>query len=135
MFKIQNKTKRIDPIMIPESSKVDISKNKYKNFSITAFLKTVDSMYSKKALIPFLIMNKMDKENIVIMTLEEMSKEFQYPKTGLSSLLSEYKRKNFIKKIRNGKYMINPTIIYKGSKYERDNLEKKYNNINVGGGN
>ena len=39
---------------------------------------------------------------------------------------------DFLKKVRNGLYMVNPLVSYRGSKYERDKLIKEYNTVYKG---
>ncbi len=88
-------------------------------------------MSSKKAMIPMFLISIMDKNNKIMMTLDEISKIIDYPKTSLSVLFSELRKNEFMTKERNGVYMINPLISYKGSKYERDKLVKEYNLMKI----
>ncbi len=85
--------------------------------------------YTKKDLIPLMLIEAMDRENKIRMTLDEMAEIFDYPKTSLSTLFTKLKKRDFIQRVRNGEYMINPAISYKGSKPERDQLMEEYNSL------
>nr|WP_312213192.1 replication/maintenance protein RepL [Clostridioides sp.] len=95
------------------------------------YLKVVEKSYTKKNLIPLLLLNLMDKNNKIFMTLEELSKEFDYPKTTLSSNFSDLKKRDFLQRVKNGEYMINPSISYSGSKMDRRKLLDEYNSLKV----
>lgn len=117
-----------------ESRTVNIQeeKNKFLNISPKNYLKSMEKISTKKSLIPLTLINIMDKNNKIYMNLDEMSKLIEYPKTGLSVLFGEYKKIDFMIKVRTGVYMVNPLISYKGSKYERDKLLKEYNEYKDG---
>lgn len=112
-----------------ESRELFSQKGRYTNFSFKNFLKVIEGSYSKKDLIPILLLSLMDKNNKIYMTLDEMSDAFDYPKTTLSTNFSELKKKDFLQRVKNGEYMINPSISYKGSKMDRDSLLDEYNAI------
>ncbi len=112
-----------------ESKDLIQKKDKYSNFCFKNFIKVVENSYTKKDLIPLMLVECMDKENRIRMTLEEMSIKFDYPKTSLSTLFTKLKKRDFLKRVRNGEYMINPVISYKGSKPERNYLMEIYNSL------
>ncbi|MBS5787416.1 MAG: replication/maintenance protein RepL [Clostridioides difficile] len=114
-----------------ESRNITLEKNKYSNISLKNYLKVVEKSYTKKNLIPLLLLNLMDKNNKIFMTLEELSKEFDYPKTTLSSNFSDLKKRDFLQRVKNGEYMINPSISYSGSKMDRRKLLDEYNSLKV----
>jgi hypothetical protein len=118
-----------------ESSNVLFEKNKYSNLSIKNYLKVVEKSYTKKDLIPLMLLSLMDKNNKIYMTLDELSKEFDYPKTTLSTNFTELKKRDFLQRVKNGVYMINPSISYRGSKIDRDRLLDQYNGLKVKKGN
>ncbi|MBU5306233.1 replication/maintenance protein RepL [Clostridioides mangenotii] len=114
-----------------ESRNITLEKNKYSNISLKNYLKVVENSYTKKNLIPLMLLNLMDKNNKIFMTLEELSKEFDYPKTTLSSNFSDLKKRDFLQRVKNGEYMINPSISYSGSKMDRRKLLDEYNSLKV----
>lgn len=96
--------------------------NRDKNFTkiwIKNYIDVVQEDYSKIDLIPFLLIESMDKHNKIKSTLANLSKKFNYPKTKLSVAFKNLKSKDFLRKIQNGLYMINPNIAYKGTSEHR----------------
>lgn len=131
MFKIENTQRILNDIEETKSQQVTIRKKneRFLNISPSNFIKSVDKIYSKKALIPFRMIEMMDKSNKINARLEDLAKDLDYPKTSLSLAITEFRKGDFMKKERNGVYMINPLVSYRGSKYERDKLIKDYNKI------
>ncbi|WAW15689.1 replication/maintenance protein RepL [Peptostreptococcus equinus] len=129
MFVFNDINEKYDDISSTESRNIvrDKTNNKFLNVSPKNFLKSMENISSKKSMIPLQLVNIMDKDNKINHTLDELSEILSYPKTGLSVLFGEYKKYDFMIKIRNGVYMINPLVFYKGSKYERDKLLASYN--------
>ncbi len=102
------------------------------NISPNNYIRSLKDTSTKKAMIPMVLISLMDKNNKIYMTLDDLSIELYYPKTALSVLFGQYKKMDFLKKVRNGLYMVNPLVSYRGSKYERDKLIKEYNTVYKG---
>ena len=102
------------------------------NISPNNYIRSLKDTSTKKAMIPMVLISLMDKNNKIYMTLDDLSIELDYPKTALSVLFGQYKKMDFLKKVRNGLYMVNPLVSYMGSKYERDKLIKEYNTVYKG---
>ncbi|MDY4129395.1 replication/maintenance protein RepL [Peptostreptococcus porci] len=136
MFEIKENSRRKDNADFTESRVMDSRKSidRFINISPQNYIKALEDTMPKKSMIPIILISIMDRDNKINMTLDELSELIQYPKTGLSVIFGEYKRRDFLRKIRNGVYMINPLISYKGSKYERDKLVYSYNQIKNGNG-
>lgn len=136
MFEIKENSRRKDNADFTESRVMDSRKSidRFINISPQNYIKALENSMPKKSMIPIILISIMDRDNKINMTLDELSELLQYPKTGLSVIFGEYKRRDFLRKIRNGVYMINPLISYKGSKYERDKLVYSYNQIKNGNG-
>ncbi|MDD7183166.1 replication/maintenance protein RepL [Peptostreptococcus porci] len=136
MFEIKENSRRKDNADFTESRVMDSRKSidRFINISPQNYIKALENSMPKKSMIPIILISIMDRDNRINMTLDELSELLQYPKTGLSVIFGEYKRRDFLRKIRNGVYMINPLISYKGSKYERDKLVYSYNQIKNGNG-
>lgn len=136
MFEIKENSRRKDNADFTESRVMDSRKSidRFINISPQNYIKALEDTMPKKSMIPITLISIMDRDNKINMTLDELSELLQYPKTGLSVIFGEYKRRDFLRKIRNGVYMINPLISYKGSKYERDKLVYSYNQIKNGNG-
>ena len=103
--------------------------NKDKNFTkvwVSNYIDVVKEDSLKKDLIPFQLIDIMDKHNKLKFTLVDMSKKLNYPKSKLSVLLKELRGKDFLRRIRNGLYMINPNIAYKSTSENRTIALKEY---------
>ncbi|MDR0880913.1 MAG: replication/maintenance protein RepL [Clostridioides sp.] len=114
-----------------ESSEVFVKKDKYSNLCLENYVKVMEKIYTKKDMIPILLIEMMDRDNRIRMTLDELSEKLSYPKTSLSSYFGKLKKMDFIKRVRNGEYMINPSISYKGSRMDRESLLTEYIAVGV----
>ncbi len=131
VFEIYNSGKKVELNEYPESRNTGYKKesNRFLNISPKNYIKSISDLSTKKAIIPMLLIGMMDKDNKIMMTLDEISEIIEYPKTGLSNIFGDYKKNDFMIKVRNGVYMINPLVSYRGSKYERDKLYREYSEI------
>ena len=134
MFDLEHKPRKLNKDRYSESQLVNYKKEheRFINISPNNYIRSLKDTSTKKALIPMVLISLMDKNNKIFMTLDDLSLELDYPKTGLSVLFGQYKKMDFLKKIRNGLYMVNPLVSYRGSKYERDKLIKEYNSVDKG---
>lgn len=131
MLDLEHRPRKLDKSRYSESQMVNYKKEqeRFINISPNNFVRALEDVSSKKAMIPMTLISLMDKNNKLYMTLDDLSSKLDYPKTGLSALFSEYKKKDFLKKMRNGLYMINPLVSYRGSRYEREKLIEEYNKV------
>ncbi len=127
MFDLEHKPRKLNKDRYSESQLVNYKKEheRFINISPNNYIRSLKDTSTKKAMIPMVLISLMDKNNKIFMTLDDLSLELDYPKTGLSVLFGQYKKMDFLKKIRNGLYMVNPLVSYRGSKYERDKLIKE----------
>jgi len=134
MFDLEHKPRKLNNDRYSESQLVNYKKEheRFINISPNNYIRSLKDTSTKKAMIPMVLISLMDKNNKIFMTLDDLSLELDYPKTGLSVLFGQYKKMDFLKKIRNGLYMVNPLVSYRGSKYERDKLIKEYNSVDKG---
>lgn len=133
MFELNRHSRKIDQTEYTESRNVEYRKtsNKFLNVSPKNYVRAMDKISPKKSIIPMMLIGIMDKNNKIIMTLDELAEILDYPKTSLSVLFGEYRKNEFMLKVRNGVYMVNPLVAYKGSKYERDKLMEEYNEVRI----
>ena len=134
MFDLEHKPRKLNKDRYSESQLVNYKKEheRFINISPNNYIRSLKDTSTKKAIIPMVLISLMDKNNKIFMTLDDLSLELDYPKTGLSVLFGQYKKMDFLKKIRNGLYMVNPLVSYRGSKYERDKVIKEYNSVDKG---
>lgn len=84
----------------------------------------------KIKVVSFLLEN-MDYENKICMTLRQMSVKSKISIDTISKTVNALKKANFIKAINVGAYQINPDTIFKGSKNKRLNVLYQYQQIKV----
>ena len=134
MFDLEHKPRKLNNDRYSERQLANYKKEheRFINISPNNYIRSLKDTSTKKAMIPMVLISLMDKNNKIFMTLDDLSLELDYPKTGLSVLFGQYKKMDFLKKIRNGLYMVNPLVSYRGSKYERDKLIKEYNSVDKG---
>ena len=134
MFDLEHKPRKLNKDRYSESQMVNYNKEheRFINISPNNYIRSLKDTTTKKAMIPMVLISLMDKNNKIYMTLDDLSIELNYPKTALSVLFGQYKKMDFLKKVRNGLYMVNPLVSYRGSKYERDKLIKEYNTVYKG---
>lgn len=134
MFDLEHKPRKLNKDRYSESQMVNYNKEheRFINISPNNYIRSLKDTSTKKAMIPMVLISLMDKNNKIYMTLDDLSIELDYPKTALSVLFGQYKNMDFLKKVRNGLYMVNPLVSYRGSKYERDKLIKEYNTVYKG---
>lgn len=134
MFDLEHKPRKLNKDRYSESQMVNYNKEheRFINISPNNYIRSLKDTSTKKAMILMVLISLMDKNNKIYMTLDDLSIELDYPKTALSVLFGQYKKMDFLKKVRNGLYMVNPLVSYRGSKYERDKLIKEYNTVYKG---
>ena len=134
MFDLEHKPRKLNKDRYSESQMVNYNKEheRFINISPNNYIRSLKDTTTKKAMIPMVLISLMDKNNKIYMTLDDLSIELDYPKTALSVLFGQYKKMDFLKKVRNGLYMVNPLVSHRGSKYERDKLIKEYNTVYKG---
>jgi len=134
LFDLEHKPRKLNKDRYSESQMVNYNKEheRFINISPNNYIRSLKDTSTKKAMIPMVLISLMDKNNKIYMTLDDLSIELDYPKTALSVLFGQYKKMDFLKKVRNGLYMVNPLVSYRGSKYERDKLIKEYNTVYKG---
>src|SRR3712207_2954181 len=131
VFILENTERRLSDREDAKSQQVVLKKRgeRFLNISPQNFIKSMEDSFSKKSLIPFRLIEMMDKDNKIYARLDDLAKELNYPKTSLSLVITDFRKGDFMKKERNGVYMINPLVSYRGSKYERDKLILEYGRI------
>ncbi|MGE2624342.1 replication/maintenance protein RepL, partial [Escherichia coli] len=72
------------------------------------------------------IMQNINSDNLFLMTYDEMAKELSISKPTIVETMKALQSSNFLKKVRNGQYAINPDVIFKGNKTNRLNVLIQY---------
>jgi len=97
---------------------------------LSDLLNIIEIIGTKKLKIVKYILNKMNtKDNTVYFTQRGLSNELGISLQTINDTIKILVNSNFMKKIQNGVYQINPDIIIKGSTGKRVNLLIQYKNI------
>jgi len=97
---------------------------------LTDLLNIIEIIGTKKLKIVKYILNKMNtKDNTIYFTQRGLSKELGISLQTINDTIKILIETNFMKKVQNGVYQINPDIIIKGNSGKRVNLLIQYKNI------
>lgn len=78
------------------------------------------------AIFVYLISNMSTKDNIVNATFEEISKGANVAYKTVSRTMEQFRDCDFIRLIRRGKWMVNPSMFYRGKPWVHGKLRAKY---------
>lgn len=92
-------------------------------------LNQIEAVGNKKTSVMFYIIDNLDKENMFYMTQTEVSKELGIGRTTVNEAFKILENTNFLKKIRDGKYQVNPDSVFKGSISKRMRVMLDYNKV------
>jgi predicted transcriptional regulator len=122
---INNETGEIIETLVIEKN-IEQDFNFYKVW-LNDLLNVLEVVGNKKLKVIKWILNNIDpKTNRIVTTHEEIAKELGITRVVVSQTFKQLIDNNFIKKIRNGLYMVNPDIIIKGNSGKRQNLLIRY---------
>ncbi len=94
----------------------------------------LDLIGGKKLEILKYLLNKMSNvDNTIIARYDDIMQDLKVSRQTVSNTLKILREANFIKKVANGVYMVNPDIIIKGSGSKKDALMVKYIKIDEQG--
>ena len=93
------------------------------------FLSVLDIIESKQlAVFIHIVKNINQSSNQFNGTYKKIAKAVHVSEPTIAQIMNKLQEKNFIKKVQNGVWMVNPDILMKGNDYKRHNLLEKYNN-------
>lgn len=107
-------------------------KNRDKNFYkfwLDNLMPYMEENYTKKEILFFKLVKLMDRQNKINLTIKDMCKKVDLSDRFLRNELKELIRKDVIRKIKNGTYMLNPDVIYKSTTEHRAIALKEYYGI------
>ena len=87
---------------------------------------SLQALGNKKLIVALYLMSIRDKDNMIYKTYEEMRQDILISRGTIIETIKILENEDFIKKIRNGKYQINPNIIFKGDNKKRMNVMMTY---------
>lgn len=93
---------------------------------IRYIIHSIDLIGNKKTKLAFWIVDQVDKENKLTMTIEQIAKKSGYCYQTVHRTITALIESNFLIKINSGAYRINPDVMFKGGKTDRLNVLTKY---------
>lgn len=91
-------------------------------------LETLDMIGNKKIKVAMFIMNDLNSENQFIGTHRYIAEKTGVSLPTVTETMSVLQESNFLIKVRNGFYRVNPDILFKGGKQNRLNVLYRYTN-------
>jgi hypothetical protein len=97
---------------------------------LSHIISSLDLIGNQKIRFANFLLEQMDYENKVCLTLRQMSEKSKISLDTVRITIKTLKDSNFVKSINMGVYQINPDIIFKGTMKRRLNVLYKYNTLN-----
>ena len=101
----------------------------FMKFFLVNLLNQIDQVGNKKTQVMFYIIDKLDKNNMLFMTQTEIAEETGIGRKTVNEAFKILEECDFIKKIRDGKYQINPNSVFKGGIEKRRKVLLDYKAI------
>ena len=98
---------------------------------IKNLITTLDLVGNQKTKLAFWIVDNLNRENQLIMTYRQIANKTGISLDTITKTMNILLEANFLKRINQGAYQINPEIIFKGNKNTRLNLLTQYNNLDT----
>ena len=89
----------------------------------------MDLVGNQKTKLAFWIIENLNKENQLTMTYRQISEKTNISLETVRKTMAILLEVNFLKRINQGVYQVNPDILFKGNKNTRLNLLTQYNNL------
>ena len=86
----------------------------FMKISKSGLMKILTSLERSESETFAIVVSKMMANNISMVTTTEITLTLRYSRTSIAKAMSALQKKKFMKKIVNGRYMINPEIMYQG---------------------
>ena len=141
-MKQQNTTKKIK--VIGNQQYINFNTGEIEDFQVTSveerdfnftkvwmknFISTLDLVGNQKTKLAFWIIENLNKENQLTMTYRQISEKTNISLETVRKTMTILLEVNFLKRINQGVYQVNPDILFKGNKNTRLNLLTQYNNL------
>lgn len=101
----------------------------FMKFFLVNLLNQIDEVGNKKTQVMFFIIDNLDKNNMLFMNQTEIAEETGIGRKTVNEAFKILENCNFIRKIRDGKYQINPDSVFKGGKENRKRVLLDYQSI------
>lgn len=92
-------------------------------------ISSLDLIGNQKTRLAFWIIEHLDKENKLTMTYRQIAEKSGISLDTVRVTMKSLMDSNFIERINQGAYRVNPDVIFKGGKTDRMNVLYQYQNI------
>jgi len=117
----------VECLVVEKNVENDFNFHKIWIEDLVSILEIVGS--KKLKVVKWILNNFNDKDNTIFFTQQKLSKELNISYPILNETIKILMENNFMSRVQNGVYMLNPNIIVKGKSSKRSNLLVKYTNI------
>ena len=100
---------------------------------IAELMRSLDMISSKKTKIAYYLLDCADRENRIIKSYDELAKECEVSYQTVAITMKSLVDAGFLVRQRNGVYVINPNVVFKGGYNDRMNVLYKFSNIKTKG--
>lgn len=92
-------------------------------------VEALDMLGSKKLKIVTYIMQNLNEENMFIMTYRKLERKLGVSRPTIAETFKTLQEANFLKRVQNGVYQVNPDVIFKGGKSKRLSVLIQYKKL------
>lgn len=93
---------------------------------LQSIINSIDLIGNQKTKLAFWIIDNLNKENQLIMTYRQIAKKSGISLDTVRVTMKTLMDSNFIRKINNGAYCVNPDVLFKGTRTGRLNVLLQY---------
>lgn len=93
---------------------------------LQSIINSIDLIGNQKTKLAFWIIDNLNKENQLIMTYRQIAKKSGISLDTVRVTMKALMDSNFIRKINNGAYCVNPDVLFKGTRTGRLNVLLQY---------
>ena len=94
-------------------------------------LQSIDLIGNQKTKLAFWIIEHLDKENKLVYTYDQIQKETGMSRDTIAKTMKALVESNFLEKKHSGCYIVNPDVIWKGTRNGRMNVLIRYKDTKV----
>ena len=94
-----------------------------------SFITSIELVGNQKIRLAFWLIENLNKENQITMTYRQISQNSGISLDTVRKTMTILLESNFLKRVNNGCYMINPDVLFKGSRSSRLNVLNQYSDI------
>lgn len=92
-------------------------------------ISSLDLIGNQKTRLAFWIIDHLDKENKLTMTYRQIAEKSGISLDTVRVTMKSLMESNFLERINQGAYRVNPDVIFKGGKTDRMNVLYQYNDV------